>query len=93
MQKLLSIFFLLGMLSMTFVAPNILTDINFAEVVEDETHPTHKMKEVFPDKPLQFSHESSFFALNNLSDQEYLCYRSIYESTHIIEYHCPPPNH
>lgn len=92
MHKLLSIFFLLGMMSMMFVAPNVLTDINFAEIVEDEKHPTHKMKEVFPDKQLDFSYVQSAFAINNLSEIEYLRCKFIYEDTHIMEFHSPPPN-
>ncbi len=92
MQKLLSIFFLLGMMSMMFVAPNVLTDINFAEIVEDETHPTHKMKEVFPDKQIDVPYVQSVLAINNLSEIEYLSYKLIYESTHVMEFHSPPPN-
>lgn len=78
---------------MMFVAPNILTDINFAEIVEDENHPTNKMKEVFKeDDPFVKNYTPSQSIINSISQQKYLSYRAIYESTHIIEYHCPPPN-
>lgn len=77
---------------MTFVAPNILTDMNFAEIVEDETHPTHKMKEVLKEDDSLLKYKPSQSLINSISQQKYLSYKAIYESTHIMEYHCPPPN-
>lgn len=77
---------------MMFVAPNILSDINFAEIVEDENHPTNKMKEVFKEEDTLFKYKPSQSLINSLSQQKYLSYKAIYESTHIMEYHCPPPN-
>lgn len=78
---------------MMFVAPNILSDINFAEIVEDENHPTNKMKEVFAeDNELLQKYRPSQIVIDNISQQEFLRYKAIYESTHIMEYHCPPPN-
>lgn len=75
-----------------FVAPSILTEINFAEIVEDESHPTHKLKEVISDDTSFIKYKPSHTTINSISQQRYLSYKAIYESTHIMEYHSPPPN-
>ena len=79
------------LLSMTVVSPNVLTDINFAEIVEDENHPTLKMRELLNHK-VEVSYKDLRLALSILSKVEYQRYKDIFESTHIMELHSPPPN-
>ena len=82
----------MGLLSMTVVSPNVLTDINFAEIVEDENHPTLKMREIVHEKLEISSYKEFQSALSILVKVEFLRYKDVFESTHIMELHSPPPN-
>jgi|GEM_PF-3845362 len=93
MRLALCIFFLMGMVSMTFVTPNILTEINFAEIVEDETHPVKTFKEVIKEnKEYYFSYDLVSRASDVVFKTRFAHYSDIYESTHVLEVLSPPPN-
>lgn len=96
MRIVLSGFFLSLMVCLTVVTPRILTEINFAEIVEEEANASsnslaEEAKSNYPSFHI-YNNKLASNAIAEVNKVQFLHYYAYHQDPHILEIDAPPPD-